>query len=99
MLSTGYVIAHDDGSPGDRSVARSSIFANPELVFGFELSEQVMIGAHIGPFWSLQARHDDRTLGAGWLTSGVFLSYAFGRACDEEGYPVRTEPRDEVASY
>jgi hypothetical protein len=93
MLSAGYVLADD-------AAARSSIFVHPELVLGLPVSEKVLIGAHLGPFLSLRAKDDDRSFGVGWLGAGVFLSYAFGPACTEEGRP-RTceEPSDQVASY
>lgn len=91
-LSTGYLFADDD-------VARSSPFMNPKLVLGYALSEQVVVGAQIGPFWSVHELEGGDAVRPGWLSAGAFLSYAFGPACAEDGYPVRCEqPEYESAS-
>jgi hypothetical protein len=85
-LSAGYLFADDP-------IARSSAFVESKLVLGYAVSEQVVIGARAGSFLSLR----EDALRPSWLSVGAFLTYTFGLACHEDGYPVHCEEPEHAA--
>lgn len=95
----GYAIADDDGDPATERVARSGVFMNPELVLGVELSERFTLTARGGPFLSVHETRNEGAFRLGWFTTGVFLSYAFGAACQGYGDPVPCDELEPVSAW
>jgi hypothetical protein len=94
----GYAIADDDRDPATERVAWSGVFMNPELVLGVELSERFTLTARGGPFLSVHESADGGSFRLGWFTTGVFLSYAFGAACQGYGDPVPCDELEPMSS-
>lgn len=80
-LDAGYVFASASTLGRDFSPEASLLLA-PHALVGVNFGEHLGLGVQMGPVFSRQASRDQASFRMGWISSGVFLRYAFGAGCE-----------------
>ena len=82
-ITSGYLAAKDERDLGVGLQPRSGPLLEPYLTVGVVVTDGLRVGLRSGPVMARFKSATDESFGVGWVSGGLWLSYAFGKGCYE----------------